>query len=101
MEQAKPSRRRDDKFVFDKKILISVIIPLLFQSAFLVSWGSKLDSRVEDHERRIVIGETLDRDYSKTNVDVCQRIARLEEKITLQNALLERIESILSRGSTR
>lgn len=43
--------RRENHWSLDKRIPISVVVVVLLQSAGLVIWGSKLDSRVSNLEK--------------------------------------------------
>ena len=92
-----PERRKKEAWQVDKKIPLSLIFVLLLQTGSFVAWASNLSSAVSDHERRILIGETFDRDYSKSNLELCQRIARVEEKVGAQMPLLERIDNTINR----
>lgn len=84
-------RRSKQPWRIDKNIPITMIIVLILQTGTFVSWAAKLDSSVADHERRIVVGETYDREYSRSTLEMCQRLARVEEKVSAQTVILERI----------
>ena len=88
-------RRQKERWSIDKKIPIVFLLALGVQTVSIVSWAARLDSRVEEHERRIVITEALDRENSKFNADLCQRVARVETKVDNQAQVLERIERYL------
>lgn len=82
----------------DKNIPITLIVVLILQTGTFIAWAAKLDASVADHERRILIGETYDRDYSRSNLELCQRLSRVEEKVSAQTALLQRIDERLHGG---
>jgi hypothetical protein len=48
-------RTKDDSWQLDKHVPIAVIVTVLIQTAYIVWWGSKVDSRVaaiEEHIRK-------------------------------------------------
>lgn len=96
MADSTTERRKKEVWQVDKKIPLSLIFVLLLQTGSFVAWASNLASSVADHERRILIGEGYDRDYSKSNLEMCQRLARVEEKVGAQTALLVRIETSIN-----
>jgi len=96
MADAVSERRKKEAWQVDKKIPLSLIFVLLLQTGSFVAWASNLASAVSDHERRILIGETFDRDYSKSNLEMCQRLARVEEKVGAQTGVLLRIEQTIN-----
>ena len=89
-------RRKKEPWQLDKKIPLSLIFVLLLQTGSFVAWASNLASTVADHERRILIGETFDREYNKTNMDMCQRMARVEEKSGAILMSIQRIEQTIN-----
>lgn len=90
-------RRKKEPWRVDKNIPITLIVVLFLQTGTFITWAAKLDASVADHERRIAIGETYDRDYSKSNLELCQRLSRVEEKVMAQTALLQRIDDTINR----
>lgn len=91
-------RRKREPWRVDKNIPVTLIVVLILQTGSFVVWASKLDASVADHERRISLGENYDRDYVRSNLDVCQRLSRVEEKLVAQTALLQRIDEMISQA---
>ncbi len=91
-----PERRKKEAWQVDKKIPLSLIFVLLLQTGSFVAWAANLASTVSEHERRILIGENFDRDYTKTNIDMCQRLARVEEKTSAILLSMQRIEQTIN-----
>lgn len=90
-------RRKKEPWRVDKNIPITLIVVLILQTGTFITWAAKLDASVADHERRILVGETYDRDYTKSNLELCQRLSRVEEKVGAQTVLLQRIEDNINR----
>jgi hypothetical protein len=84
-----------DKWVFDKKIPISLIVVLALQTGSFVWWAATAESRIVDHERRILVAESYDRESMRSNMDVCQRMARVEEKVNTAIMSINRVESAI------
>ncbi len=68
----------------DKRVNLSIIITIIIQTAALLIWGTRLDSRVEVLERRHVLVEPQ-----------AERIIRLETKVDGIDKTLGEIKTIL------
>lgn len=76
--------RRDNAWSIDKRIPISVIIMLVFQSAAVVMWGATMQSRVEHLEK------AQSEQTSKSQVhNLPERITRLEVEQRYTTLLLQ------------
>lgn len=97
VELSSSERRKKEAWQVDKKIPLSLIFVLLLQTGTFITWAAKLDASVADHERRISMSESYDREYSRANLELCQRLARVEEKVVAQMTLLQRIDETINR----
>ncbi len=84
-----------DSWHLDKRVPISLIIAILVQAASFVWAVSKLEFKVEDHERRIVANEMVDQRRERELYGLNDRLARLEEQGKAQFDTLKRIEGYL------
>lgn len=89
-------RRSKQPWRIDKNIPITMIVVLILQTGTFVAWAAKLDSSVADHERRILVGESYDRDYSRSTLEICQRLARMEERFVGMTSILDQINGKLN-----
>ena len=78
--------RREDHWSLDKRIPISVMALVLIQSAGLIIWGSKLDSRVAALEQSI-----NDETSRRILTNLPDRITRLEVEQRYTMILLQDI----------
>lgn len=90
-------RRKKEGWRMGKIVSPSTIIVVVVQIVLSVMWASELNARVKDIDRRVTIGEEFDREYSKANSEACQRLARVEEKITSLLSGQIRIEGIIEK----
>ncbi len=88
-----------DKVAWYKKIPITFLLAVFLQTVGLVSWAARFEERtqfkLEDLDRRMLRGEMLDDRYSSSTADLCQRLARVEEKLGAQLSASERIEALV------
>ena len=82
-------RRSKQPWRIDKNIPITVIVVLILQTGMIVS-------KLDDHERRILMGESYDRDYSRSTLEICQRLARMEERFVGMTSILDQINGKLN-----
>lgn len=90
-------RRKKEPWRVDKNIPIALIVVLILQTGTFITRAAELDASVADHERRISMSENYDREYSRANLELCQRLARVEEKVVAQMTLLQRIDETINR----
>lgn len=80
-------RRSKQPWRIDK--YIPMIVVLVLQTGMIVS-------KLDDHERRILQGESYDRDYSRSTLEICQRLARMEERFVGMTSILDQINGKLN-----
>ena len=68
----------------DKRVNLSIIIAIVAQTAALLIWGTRLDSRVENLEKRFVAVEPQ-----------AERIIRLEAKVDAIDKSIGEVKTIL------
>lgn len=82
----------------DKRVPISIIFTIMLQLGVFVWAWANLDSKVSDHDRRIVVAETTLADLGRGNTLLVERLARVETLLQAQLEMARRIESKLDRG---
>lgn len=97
-------RRKKEPWHVGKKFPLAVLITVMLQTTSLISWVSRFDERttirLEDHERRLVRSESMDDRLTTVQSDMYQRIARIEEKSSLQLEILKELkDSIRDYGA--
>lgn len=93
-------------WTLDKRIPLVLVLTIIVQTAGLVWWASKQDSRIEATETRLTLIETSEReqaasrrvnidrlsrlevDYSTTKNEINRRLDRMEQKV---DQILERL----------
>ena len=88
-------RRKKTPFWADARFW-SIALTVFLQTVALTAWAASLSNRVEDHERRILVGETLDKESAHSTFDIVQRLVRVEEKQSATLDSLDRIEANIS-----
>jgi hypothetical protein len=82
-----------------KKLPLAIIVTLAIQSFMLVfyasSWSARLEAQYADHERRIVRAEGMLDEYGRSTSELCQRLAKLEERSSATLNAVARIEDLL------
>lgn len=87
-----PADRDDGAWHLDKKVPIALIFVLLGQLATGVWVASKLQSQVEQHDRRIGALEATDTRMSEDARRISEYLARMDERLQAQTAILRRVE---------
>lgn len=87
-------RRKRIPWWADAKVL-AVILTIFSQTIYGTAWAVRLEGQVDDHERRILIGEALDSGYSKSSIEIVQRLSRVEERQSATFDLVKQIDSNL------
>lgn len=90
-----PGAPPQDHWTLDKKVPVAIILVIVGQFFGGLWFASKLDSRVEDQDKRLLKAEaqigTIDRDAREAS----GRLIRLEEKMSAMLAILQRVERAL------
>ncbi len=90
----------DGQWTLDRKVPVAIILVLVGQFFGGLWFMSKLDSRVEDQDKRLIRAEaqigTIDRDAREAT----GRLIRLEEKMTAMLSILQRLERALEPRTT-
>lgn len=90
-----------DSWHLQQRVTIGLIVALLAQAGGIVWWASQMESRVNDHDRRITTNEGLLQHINGGNEKVIDRLARLETQVQNGMASLDRIELSLRDISSR
>ena len=89
----------------DKKVPLSIILAIVAQTAVLFMWGARLDERSSikflDHERRLTHLEDISDKSVSTSLDICQRIARIEERSEMTLAVVQEMRDSLRDSDGR
>ena len=86
-----------DPWHLDKRVPIALIAALILQTGGLVWWAASLAGQVEGHERRIVHIEAGAAKTAQESQRLSETLARLDERMIAQTAILRRIEENLAR----
>ena len=78
-----------------KSFSIGVVITCLFNGGSLLFYAGRLDNKIDDHERRIVIVEQFNNSLHEQLREMCERTARLEAKTDDVVKSLDRITGML------
>lgn len=82
-----------------KKLPLAVILSLATYAVFMFMWGARLDERSSikflDHERRLTHLEDISDKSISTSLDICQRIARIEERSEMTLAVVQELRDSL------
>jgi hypothetical protein len=81
----------------DKKIPAGLVLAMLAQLIGFGWYGSKVDSRIEDLEKRSIRTETQVNNIDKDVRGFDTRLGRLEEKISAVLDIAKRLESVIDR----
>jgi hypothetical protein len=82
----------------DKRVPLALILTLAGQTLGMVWWAAELSASVKDHEYRIVRMEHGDAASAIEARRMAEMLARLDERLQAQNAILRRIEESLARS---
>ena len=81
----------------DKRVPIALILSLAVQTGGMVWWAANLSRAVHEHERRITTIEQGDVAALAEARRLAESVARLDERMIAQTAILRRIEDALQR----
>ena len=84
-----------DHWTLDKKVPVAIILVIIGQFVGGLWFMSKLDSRVEDQDRRLLRAEAQIGSIDKDAREAGGRLIRLEEKMSAMLAILQRVERAL------
>lgn len=85
----------DQHWTIDKKVPVAIIVVLVGQFFGALWFMSKLDSRVEDQDKRLLKAETQISVIDKDAREAGGRLIRLEEKMSAMLAILQSVERAL------
>lgn len=79
----------------DKKVPLSIIMALLVQTAVLIMWGTKLDSRVAIVEQSINSHTLTIETMKQTQNQISVGLARIEERQIISGEVVKEIRARL------
>lgn len=82
----------------DKKVPLALLFVLIGQAAGGVWLASKLQSQVDQHDRRIGTLEATDTRMHEDARRISEALARVDERLQAQTAILRRLEEAISRS---
>lgn len=88
-----------DGFAIDRRIPIAIVLALLLQGATAVWWAATKDSDDRFNQQRISGVEQMVTQEKEQQAEVTERLARIEERVTAEASVLDRIEKQL--GASR
>lgn len=91
--------REEGSWHLDRKVPIALIFVLATQLAGGLWFMSKLQTQVEQHDRRIVVLEATDARMGEDAKRISEYLARMDERIQAQTAILRRVEDALRPSS--
>lgn len=91
----------DDAWHLDKKVPIALIIVLIGQLVLGIWFASKMHADVTQHDRRIGALEQTDTRMSDEARRISEVLARLDERLQGQTAILRRVEDALRPPGAR
>ena len=97
--------RERESWRIDKKISLILVFSFLVQAAGLFVWGGRVEASIGDiykrQEKIDIKVESLDNKQNLTTIDVCQRLSRVEEKISNVGESAQRIETLVRNHMER
>ena len=97
-----PDEPGEGSWHLDRKVPLALIFVLIGQLGMGVWVASALRKDVEQHDRRIGALEATDTRMSEEARRISEYLARMDERLQGQTAILRRVEEAISRqGSTR
>ncbi len=84
--------------LFDRRIPAAIALALVLQGSAVVWWASAKDSDVRFQQQRLDHLEQTVSDSRSAETEVLQRLARIEERVNDQSALLDRIDKQMTKG---
>jgi hypothetical protein len=91
------TERRENKWVIDKHINISLIVLLIAQFTGFIWWVSNVDYQIDSHTSRIVKLEEWKTDYIKDNINMVQRLTATEGAIKSVDANMDSLKNQADR----
>lgn len=91
----------DTAWHLDRKVPIALIFVLAGQVVAGIYFASRLQSQVEHHDRRIVALEAADTRMGEDARRISEYLARMDERIQAQTAILRRVEDALRPSASR
>lgn len=88
-----------DAWHLDKRVPLALIGTLLGQTALAVWWAAGLAHQQEDHARRIIALEASSARAAQESQRVSESLARLDERLQGQTAILRRIEEQVAKAA--
>lgn len=79
----------------DKKVPLSIIVALLVQTATLIIWGTKLDSRVATVEQSVNSHTLTIETMKQTQNQISVGLARIEERQIISGEVVKEIRERL------
>lgn len=76
----------------DKRIPVALIVTLLVYGGVGLMWAAATDERIEGQKQRIEKLENNSIEAAKSQTQIVDRLARIEEKSAAQVEILQRIE---------
>ncbi len=83
---------------FDRRVPLAIIGALCLQAAGVVWWASARDADVTFQQRRLDHLELGVAEQRTSQTEMLQRLARIEERVKDETALLEHIDRQLNRN---
>lgn len=89
--------RRREPMQLDRRIPIGLAVGMLFQIIAFVWWGASQAFELHDDTRRLELIEKFDNTMATQTNEIGERLARIEEKTSIEMSSLDRIESYIRR----
>lgn len=89
------TQQNQEPWHLDRRVPVVLILGMVVQAAGFVWWASSVNSQVQDHGRRIVVMEAADTRMTQEAQRLSEQIARMDERLISQTAILRRIEESL------
>lgn len=83
--------------LFDRRVPLAIVAALCLQAGGIVWWASARDSEIHFQQRRIDHLEQAASETRASQTEMLERLARIEERVTAEAGLLERIDKQLGR----
>ena len=96
-----PAEPKDTGWHLDKKVQLPVVTLLLAQILGLAVWASKLESRLEDHDRRLVRAEATAEQHMARDMATEGRLSTIEAGVRSLLDTAQRLERRLDRNAER
>jgi hypothetical protein len=76
----------------DKRVPIALILTVAIQTGAMVWWAASISARVEMHERQIASLQSAEIAAAAETRRISETLARLDERLAQQTAVLLRLE---------